>query len=549
MAEVTVYTAEHTQEIYDATVVSGEVDGGSGHLILTTHDGTDIDAGLVKGSDGTDGADGADGTDGVDGDPGPAASIGTTPPSSPVTGQIWYDTNNLTGLTDLMAGANPTTSTTYWLALGYGYDTGATFSIAGGGCTITWTTTGNHLAGIAVAGLTAGNAYLAVAKVYVASGSPDVNLATAFKSSAVKTSVKNQDVTILQAFTADDTGAYFGIESGGATGTCIVKSFKVYAINQKGFPGYIYTGTEWEMLSDISQKGDQYSRVNTYGDQTVAGEKTWTGKAKFNPSTDVVPVTILRGTDSSPSAKLLDLQNHAGTSLAYFDYNGGLASPSIASSYGLFTAVDAGTLRTTKTIDISSTDLDSLLIGGTYSGNNLTHTPSGTGYYYVEVIVHYSGSATHVMQRATSLATTQPKIYIRTRVSSTWGDWLPYQVNDTDWENVSITNATGWSITAAIGRIWGPIAALRIAFTRTGSALTVAADGNITNVDIGTALPTAYRPIYAQSLNAYSTGRLLSVILGATGDVTLAAVTGGASIATSDTHSAVGLYFVEGTTI
>lgn len=46
MATVNGYTKEKMDEIVDATIVSGEVDG-TGHLILTTHDGTEIDAGSV----------------------------------------------------------------------------------------------------------------------------------------------------------------------------------------------------------------------------------------------------------------------------------------------------------------------------------------------------------------------------------------------------------------------------------------------------------------------------------------------------------------------
>lgn len=46
MATVTGYTAEHMQEIEDATIVSAAIDG-SGHLILTKHDGSTVDAGAV----------------------------------------------------------------------------------------------------------------------------------------------------------------------------------------------------------------------------------------------------------------------------------------------------------------------------------------------------------------------------------------------------------------------------------------------------------------------------------------------------------------------
>jgi hypothetical protein len=50
MGTVDVFSASRTQAIEDGAIVSGAVDGGTGHLILTTHDGTDIDAGYVLGS-------------------------------------------------------------------------------------------------------------------------------------------------------------------------------------------------------------------------------------------------------------------------------------------------------------------------------------------------------------------------------------------------------------------------------------------------------------------------------------------------------------------
>lgn len=47
MATVDGITAAKAQEIEDASVVSGAINGSTGHLILTTAGGTEIDAGLV----------------------------------------------------------------------------------------------------------------------------------------------------------------------------------------------------------------------------------------------------------------------------------------------------------------------------------------------------------------------------------------------------------------------------------------------------------------------------------------------------------------------
>lgn len=65
MSEVTGLTAAKMTEIANASVVTGAVDGGTGHLILTTAGGDTVDAGDVIGPTGATGATGADGPDGV----------------------------------------------------------------------------------------------------------------------------------------------------------------------------------------------------------------------------------------------------------------------------------------------------------------------------------------------------------------------------------------------------------------------------------------------------------------------------------------------------
>jgi hypothetical protein len=54
MASVDLWTADHTDDVFDEQVIDGDVDV-SGHLILTTRGGTPIDAGNVVGPAGADG--------------------------------------------------------------------------------------------------------------------------------------------------------------------------------------------------------------------------------------------------------------------------------------------------------------------------------------------------------------------------------------------------------------------------------------------------------------------------------------------------------------
>jgi hypothetical protein len=66
---VTVFTAARSQAIEDEAIISGAVNG-SGHLILTKHNGGVVDAGAVKGADST-----VPGPTGPQGATGPAGSV------------------------------------------------------------------------------------------------------------------------------------------------------------------------------------------------------------------------------------------------------------------------------------------------------------------------------------------------------------------------------------------------------------------------------------------------------------------------------------------
>lgn len=79
MATVTGYTSAREQAIEDGTVVSGTVNG-SGHLILTKHDTSTVDAGYVVGPQGATGATGSAGTNGTNGTNGAGFTSGMLMP-------------------------------------------------------------------------------------------------------------------------------------------------------------------------------------------------------------------------------------------------------------------------------------------------------------------------------------------------------------------------------------------------------------------------------------------------------------------------------------
>jgi microcystin-dependent protein len=82
MGEVTGYTAAKMLEMANATVTTGAVNEGTGHLILTTAGGSTVDAGDVIGPTGPTGATGADGPDGVS----PTGAVMMFAASTPPTG-------------------------------------------------------------------------------------------------------------------------------------------------------------------------------------------------------------------------------------------------------------------------------------------------------------------------------------------------------------------------------------------------------------------------------------------------------------------------------
>lgn len=90
MATVTGKTAAAMDAIADASVVTGAVNG-SGHLILTTHGGDDIDAGAVVGPTGATGATGASGA---------TSALNTIATSNPTSADWGNNNHKITTVAD-----------------------------------------------------------------------------------------------------------------------------------------------------------------------------------------------------------------------------------------------------------------------------------------------------------------------------------------------------------------------------------------------------------------------------------------------------------------
>jgi len=98
----------------------------------------------------------------------------------------------------------------------------------------------------------------------------------------------------------------------------------------------------------------------------------------------------------------------------------------------VFSVNDAGKLYSdqltfNRAIDVSSTDLNNLLISGFYNGNNMTNTPgASTSWFYITVITHSNTSA-WTTQEASDLTPADinfPRKWMRVRANSVWGSWV-----------------------------------------------------------------------------------------------------------------------------
>jgi hypothetical protein len=102
--------------------------------------------------------------------------------------------------------------------------------------------------------------------------------------------------------------------------------------------------------------------------------------------------------------------------------------------------------------------------------------------------------------------------------------------------------AAGWALTTlALRRIGVDQCSVDTLWTKTGTALTVPADGNIGDVTLGR-LNDAYVPAVSLPLSHLSTGRLVGGWMSTGGGIVLASTTPGSNIAASDTVRLAAVY-------
>lgn len=117
---------------------------------------------------------------------------------------------------------------------------------------------------------------------------------------------------------------------------------------------------------------------------------------------------------------------------------------------------------------------------------------------------------------------------------------LATQQMDSGWLTSGITAASGWTVDSQRYRRVGDIIHVYFTFTRTGSAITVPTNGNISNTAIAT-LPAGFRPVtYGQPLVTGPAGPLVACYANTSGQVDLAAVAPGTDLSTSGQQLSTG---------
>ncbi len=137
-------------------------------------------------------------------------------------------------------------------------------------------------------------------------------------------------------------------------------------------------------------------------------------------------------------------------------------------------------------------------------------------------------------QSSTSIAVGQ----LKSRVTAVEGKQAP-----TGAASAAVA-ATGWSLSTNIGVKIGKTAFVNFTFTRTGSAITVPSDGNVSNT-LMASLAAGFAILNAMGgcgLSSTHTGPLASAYINTAGDIYLAAVAPGSTIPTGAAFSFFGTY-------
>lgn len=131
------------------------------------------------------------------------------------------------------------------------------------------------------------------------------------------------------------------------------------------------------------------------------------------------------------------------------------------------------------------------------------------------------------------------------RLSVQGNTYMVESITDGDMptDTTSYSAATGWSVQTFQCRRVGRMAMLVVIFTRTGAAITVPADGNITNATVLTITSSPLWPVgISAALSTGSTGPMVAGHANTSGDIQIDAVAPGVTIGTGQQLSLAGTW-------
>lgn len=189
-------------------------------------------------------------------------------------------------------------------------------------------------------------------------------------------------------------------------------------------------------------------------------------------------------------------------------------------------------------------DLNSLTSRGYYyqgTGANATlalNYPEDNAGGFLEVYI--SSTASFVNQRYTTRAN---RVYSRTFFGS-WTTWA--LVSSVDSGPISsptgiFTVTSDWTFNSGLFRTYGKFFSMGLDLNYTGSTVTVPANGNITNVTIGT-FATGYRPAFSMPVGMTATGGIATLSVNSSGILTINAVAPGSTFASGMNITVAGMW-------
>jgi hypothetical protein len=133
--------------------------------------------------------------------------------------------------------------------------------------------------------------------------------------------------------------------------------------------------------------------------------------------------------------------------------------------------------------------------------------------------------------------------HIETGIDDVTADFDAFIAADSGWIATGMSAGGGWSLTDYRYRRVNNLVFVYVHGTKTGGTISVPANGNIANADIGT-LPVGYRPTYTQGLATGSAGRAAAFSVGSDGKVSITAVAGTGDIEADEEVSASGVFIL-----